>query len=92
MQGTETCRVTMYLPRQVKIAAGSHAYIRFAGVRPWENHPFSIAWSQVVDQKQLLPTKKASGEDEAAPAEKPGTAVAFPPNSGFGGGIRLQTF
>lgn len=40
----ETTRVTMHLPRHVDIKAGSHAYIRFAGIKPWENHPFSIAW------------------------------------------------
>ncbi|GAW22449.1 hypothetical protein ANO14919_119860 [Xylariales sp. No.14919] len=37
-------RVTMHLPRYVDVAPGTHAYIRFMGVNPWENHPFSIAW------------------------------------------------
>ncbi|KAI1115524.1 ferric reductase like transmembrane component [Nemania sp. NC0429] len=37
-------RVTMHLPRYLDVAPGSHAYIRFLGVSPWENHPFSIAW------------------------------------------------
>lgn len=40
----ECTRVTMHLPRHVEIKPGSHAYIRFAGIKPWENHPFSIAW------------------------------------------------
>ncbi|KAI1825825.1 ferric reductase like transmembrane component [Xylaria intraflava] len=37
-------RVTMHLPRHVDVPPGSHAYVRFMGVKPWENHPFSIAW------------------------------------------------
>ncbi|KAI1349946.1 ferric reductase like transmembrane component [Xylaria sp. FL0043] len=40
----ECTRVTMHLPRYLHIAPGSHAYVRFAGANPWENHPFSIAW------------------------------------------------
>ncbi|KUI61293.1 Ferric/cupric reductase transmembrane component 2 [Cytospora mali] len=40
----ECSRVTMHLPRHVEIKPGTHAYIRFAGIKPWENHPFSIAW------------------------------------------------
>ncbi|KAI0431823.1 ferric reductase like transmembrane component [Xylaria sp. FL1042] len=36
--------VTMHLPRYIDVAPGSHAYIRFMGASPWENHPFSIAW------------------------------------------------
>ncbi|KAK5636155.1 hypothetical protein RRF57_011867 [Xylaria bambusicola] len=37
-------RVTMHLPRYLDVAPGTHAYVRFMGVNPWENHPFSIAW------------------------------------------------
>ncbi|KAI1760946.1 ferric reductase like transmembrane component-domain-containing protein [Hypoxylon sp. FL1150] len=37
-------RVTMRLPRHVNVKPGTHAYIRFMGINPWENHPFSIAW------------------------------------------------
>ncbi|KAI8623383.1 ferric reductase like transmembrane component [Xylariaceae sp. FL1651] len=37
-------RVTMHLPRYVDVKPGTHAYIRFMGINPWENHPFSIAW------------------------------------------------
>lgn len=40
----DTSRVTMHLPRYVDVKPGSHAYIRFMGINPWENHPFSIAW------------------------------------------------
>ncbi|KAI0440757.1 ferric reductase like transmembrane component [Xylaria telfairii] len=37
-------RVTMHLPRYLDVGPGTHAYIRFMGINPWENHPFSIAW------------------------------------------------
>lgn len=40
----DACRVTMYLPRHVDIEPGTHAYLRFMGINPWESHPFSIAW------------------------------------------------
>ncbi|KAI0400405.1 ferric reductase like transmembrane component [Xylaria palmicola] len=39
-------RVTMHLPRYVDVPPGTHAYIRFREVNPWENHPFSIAWTE----------------------------------------------
>lgn len=57
-------RVTMHLPRHVDIKAGCHAYIRFAGIKPWENHPFSIAWVDhhseelPVDEKELMIMRK----------------------------------
>lgn len=60
----ETTRVTMHLPRHVDIKAGSHAYIRFSGIKPWENHPFSIAWVDhhseelPIDEKELMILKK----------------------------------
>jgi predicted ferric reductase len=40
----EVTRVTLRLPRHIKIRPGTHAYLRFAGVNVWESHPFSIAW------------------------------------------------
>lgn len=40
----DCCRVTMHLPRYLDVSPGTHAYIRFMGVNPWEGHPFSIAW------------------------------------------------
>lgn len=60
----ECSRVTMHLPRHVEIKAGSHAYIRFAGIKPWENHPFSIAWVDhhseelPLDEKELMILKR----------------------------------
>lgn len=40
----DACRVTMHLPRYVDIKPGTHAYLRFASLKIWESHPFSIAW------------------------------------------------
>ncbi|CAH0022837.1 unnamed protein product [Clonostachys rhizophaga] len=40
----EVTRVTMHLPRYVRIKPGTHAYLRFFGIRSWESHPFSTAW------------------------------------------------
>ncbi|OAQ95768.1 hypothetical protein LLEC1_00375 [Akanthomyces lecanii] len=38
------CRVTLHLPHHLRIVPGMHAYLRFPHLRPWESHPFSIAW------------------------------------------------
>lgn len=40
----EATRVTLFLPRHVEIRPGTHAYLRFRDVKPWENHPFSVAY------------------------------------------------
>lgn len=54
----DACRVTLHLPKHIAIGPGSHAYLRFAGINPWESHPFSIAWS--ASRSELLPlTEKA---------------------------------
>ncbi len=47
----ETCRVTLHLPTALDIKPGCHAYLRFS-LRPWESHPFSIAWNE---QKPIHP-------------------------------------
>jgi NAD(P)H-flavin reductase len=62
----DVTRVTMDLPRYVDIKPGSHAYLRFAGVNPWENHPFSIAWVEHHADDSLLPTeeKGPGGKDK----------------------------
>jgi predicted ferric reductase len=52
----EVTRVTLNLPRYVDVKPGSHAYLRFAGVNAWENHPFSIAWVQHHPETLTLPT------------------------------------
>lgn len=40
----ECCRVTIHLPRYVNVRPGTHAYLRFRSIDPWQCHPFSIAW------------------------------------------------
>lgn len=62
----EVTRVTMHLPRYIDIKPGSHAYLRFAGINPWESHPFSIAWVKHHPDASLLPT----GEKELMGREK----------------------
>jgi hypothetical protein len=42
----DVCRVTLHLPKYVDVKPGSHAYLRFWVAKPWESHPFSIAWTQ----------------------------------------------
>lgn len=44
INGSEACRVTFHLPKHISTKPGQHAYIRLAAVKPWECHPFSIAW------------------------------------------------
>ncbi|KAI0130121.1 putative FAD binding protein [Xylariales sp. AK1849] len=57
----EACRVTMHLARYVDVKPGTHAYIRFKEVNPWENHPFSIAW---VEHHPLVDREKMGIKDE----------------------------
>lgn len=69
----ETCRVTLRLPQYIDIKPGTHAYLRFAGVNAWENHPFSIAWVEHAGHP-ALPTN----EKELATLERPTTtSVSF---------------
>ena len=62
----DVTRVTLHLPRNVRIKPGSHAYLRFWGVHPWESHPFSIAWvdyhsdSSIPGSTIKLPASKAA--------------------------------
>jgi hypothetical protein len=51
----EVTRVTMHLPRYVDVKPGTHAYLRFSGINPWESHPFSIAWVEHKEGKEALP-------------------------------------
>ncbi|KAK0729705.1 putative FAD binding protein [Lasiosphaeris hirsuta] len=69
----EASRVTMHLPRYIDIKPGQHAYLRFAGINPWENHPFSIAWFE-HKYKEILPTN----DKDAKKIQKPvATTVSF---------------
>lgn len=51
----EVTRVTMHLPRYIDVKPGTHAYVRFGGISPWESHPFSIAWVEHNDYTDELP-------------------------------------
>ncbi|KAL2108694.1 hypothetical protein VUR80DRAFT_3508 [Thermomyces stellatus] len=72
----ETTRVTMHLPRYVDIKPGSHAYLRFRDVSPWESHPFSIAWVEHTSDSTSLPThEKVSAA--AVDKSRATTSVSF---------------
>lgn len=68
----EAVRVTLHLPRYVDVKPGTHAYVRFMGVNPWETHPFSIAW---VDHHP----EPSFGEkpEEKSPSKMEKTSVWF---------------
>ncbi|KAA8630289.1 hypothetical protein SMACR_05451 [Sordaria macrospora] len=77
----ETCRVTLSLPRYVDVQPGTHAYLRFSGVRSWENHPFSIAWVEHTTEDELLPISEkdvGAGTSRSFSVKKPvATSVSF---------------
>jgi predicted ferric reductase len=43
------CRVTIEMVRPWRFKPGQHAYIYMPAVGLWTSHPFSIAWSEEVD-------------------------------------------
>ncbi len=65
---TAVCRVTMHLPRRVHVGPGTHAYIRLATVRPWESHPFSIAWTNSSLPPGCLPVSEAKADNTSTAA------------------------
>ncbi|KAI0850765.1 ferric reductase like transmembrane component-domain-containing protein [Daldinia vernicosa] len=70
----DTTRVTMHLPRHVDIPPGTHAYIRFMGIRPWENHPFSIAW---IEHHPEADTTALEDKDDNESQRRGTTSVSF---------------
>ncbi|KAI1870852.1 uncharacterized protein JN550_004998 [Neoarthrinium moseri] len=70
----EACRVTMHLPRHVDVKPGTHAYLRFKEVNPWENHPFSVAW---VEHFPNLDGKDIKEQVTAADIKRGTTSVSF---------------
>lgn len=70
----EACRVTMHLPRHVRIKPGQHAYLRFAGVNCWESHPFSIAWFEHACDESILPISEKDTKMRKVPVA---TSVSF---------------
>lgn len=60
------CRVTVHCPRKVHVNPGSHAYLRFGSISPWESHPFSIAWVEHKKySKNELPMAMTEKETDA---------------------------
>lgn len=63
----ECCRVTIHLPRYADVQPGTHAYLRFADINPWECHPFSIAWvnhTPLADSLLPMTEKRARQQSE----------------------------
>lgn len=71
----EACRVTLHMPCHVHVMPGTHAYLRFAGVKPWENHPFSIAWVEHFPRRSH--EKLESEAATRAEIQKGTTSVSF---------------
>ena len=70
----DTTRVTMHLPRFIDVKPGTHAYIRFSQIHPWESHPFSIAWINHTHEEKLLPFSEKDAKKIKTPVT---TSVSF---------------
>lgn len=46
-------RVTMDLARPWSFKPGQHAYLYFPAIEFWSSHPFSVAWSEGVDDTSM---------------------------------------
>lgn len=66
----EATQVVVRVPRYVAVKPGSHAYLRFRGVRSWESHPFSIA---NVDYVSAAPTLPMSEKEPLSSIDKSNT-------------------
>lgn len=51
---SEACRVTFQLPRHVTIRPGSHVYAYLPSISLWMSHPFSVAWTNVESEPEIL--------------------------------------
>ncbi|KAG0651412.1 Ferric reductase B [Hyphodiscus hymeniophilus] len=71
-------RVTMHLPKYIKVKPGTHAYLRFATLNAWESHPFSIAW---VDHRSKSPALPNTEKDFEADSESAVVPKIDPSNS-----------
>ena len=73
----DACRVTLHLPTFLHVAPGSHAYLRFLAIKPWESHPFSIAWTShtCIDTVDVLPTTEKAPESPIPKSAR--TSVSF---------------
>ncbi|KAF6817358.1 Ferric reductase transmembrane component 3-like protein 1 [Colletotrichum plurivorum] len=71
---TDVCRITLSLPRRVEIAPGTYAYVRLMAAKPWETHPFSIAW---VEHKFSPAVTTMADETSKSQRGKMTTTVSF---------------
>lgn len=75
----DASRVTLHLPRHIEVKPGSHAYLRFGPVTPWESHPFSVAWVEHMNIDSLpsfTSEEKYNAQHKAAgPTTK--TSISF---------------
>lgn len=72
----DACRVTVHLPSYMDIQPGTHAYLRFARIRPWESHPFSIAWVDHISNSPSAPMSEKDLESQGPQRiDKPNTTT-----------------
>ena len=76
MEGDAT-KVTIRLPRYVRIQPGTHAYLRFSGICAWESHPFSIAWTEHSSDHELPLSEKEPTYGLSGDRKHATTSVSF---------------
>lgn len=69
----DACRVTVTLARPWTFRPGQHAYLYVPSIGLWQSHPFSVAWSEDVDQPG--PDKLAMNRHDVLAAWR--TSVSF---------------
>ncbi|CCF38642.1 ferric reductase like transmembrane component, partial [Colletotrichum higginsianum] len=73
----ECTRVTMNLPRYVDVKPGTHAYLRFKDIRPWDCHPFSIGWVEHIPDHRALPLDEEKAQLTSIDKKNTTTSVSF---------------
>jgi len=74
----DCCRVTVRLPRYVDVQPGTHAFLRFMEINPWESHPFSVAWVEHTPREDgVLPATEKPHEMPATGTDHLRTTVSF---------------
>lgn len=70
-------RVTVHLPRHATVNPGTHAYLRFKSINPFESHPFSIAWVEDIPAYELPTYEKGQVVKKQPEEAKMVTDVSF---------------
>ncbi|KAH0420363.1 ferric reductase like transmembrane component [Colletotrichum camelliae] len=73
----ETTRVTINLPRYVDVKPGTHCYLRFKDIRPWDCHPFSVAWVEHIPDRNSLHLDEEKGTLSHIDKKSHTTSVSF---------------